>query len=57
MYPRDVSFWEFLGGAGGEIRILAERFPIHTVAQRGGPAWLDARWRRKDDALFAAIND
>ncbi|MCE2425318.1 MAG: 1-acyl-sn-glycerol-3-phosphate acyltransferase [Pseudomonadales bacterium] len=57
IYPRDVSFWEFLGGAGGEIRILAERFPIHTVAQRGGPAWLDARWRRKDDALVAAIHD
>ena len=52
-YPRPTTFWEFLGGAGGEVSVLAERFSVHEVVEAGPAQWLADRWRHKDATLAA----
>lgn len=52
-YPRPTTFWEFLGGTGGEVSVLAERFSVHEVVEAGPAQWLADRWRRKDATLAA----
>lgn len=52
-YPRPTTFWEFLGGAGGEVSVLAEVFSVHEVIEAGPARWLADRWRRKDATLAA----
>lgn len=52
-YPRPVTFWEFLGGEGGEVAVLAERFSVEDVVSAGATEWLAERWLRKDAALAA----
>ena len=34
-YPRPTTFWEFLGGAAGEVSVRAERFSVHEVVEAG----------------------
>lgn len=52
-YSRPASFWEFLGGAGGEVLVLADQVPLHEVIAAGPRSWLADRWRRKDATLAA----
>ncbi|MCE2461933.1 MAG: 1-acyl-sn-glycerol-3-phosphate acyltransferase [Pseudomonadales bacterium] len=53
-YPRQTTFWEFLGGAAGEVSVVAERFSVHEVLEAGPASWLVDRWHRKD-AILAAL--
>ena len=52
-YPRPTTFWEFLGGEGGEVTLLAERFSVEDVVEAGAARWLANRWRCKDATLAA----
>ena len=54
-YPRPVTFWEFLGGEGGEVGVLVERFAVEDVVSAGAAQWLAERWRRKDATLAACV--
>ena len=54
-YPQPTTFWEFLGGAGDEVSVLAERFSVHDVIEGDPRTWLDERWRRKDATLAALV--
>ena len=51
VYPGRRDFWAFLGGAAGDITVLAERHTTEEVIDAGPRAWLEARWRAKDEAL------
>ena len=50
-YPRPTTFWEFLGGAAGDVAIDATRFTMREIVQAGPHAWLEDRWRAKDATL------
>ncbi len=51
VYSRDVTFWEFLGGAAGWTRVAWEATPIAEVHPDTVGTWLNERWRRKDELL------
>lgn len=53
VYPRQVNFWQFLGGTAGEIRIVAMQFPVTDVLEQGALTWLEDRWEQKDRVLAA----
>ena len=54
-YSRDLSFWEFLGGAGGPAEVRWETVPIADVEPEGVQDWLNGCWRRKDAQLRSLI--
>ena len=52
-YSSPTTFWEFLGGKGGEASMLAEPFSVKDVVETGAAQWLTDCWRRKDSTLAA----
>lgn len=51
--PQPPGFWAFLSGRLPEIELRAERIPAHGLPEERGAlaAWLDRRWRAKDEAI------
>ncbi len=58
VYPQTTRFWRFLAGAAGEIEIEAERIPPASIPSDriDRAAWLEARWRAKDERLRAGVS-
>jgi len=59
VYPRSVSFWEFLSGALPQVRIEAELVPQKSLPDSGEQArlWLADRWARKDARIAMLRTD
>ena len=57
VYPRSVTFWEFLGGAAGPVQVAWETTPIAAVEPRHVREWLNDRWRRKDELLHRSLGE
>ena len=59
IYSRDVTFWEFLGGAHIEVSVSADQFSVQEVVDTSPSAWLKSRWSQKDATLatLARFND
>lgn len=51
IYARPTTFWEFLGGAAGSVEVTWEKIPIASVDSDRAPAWLNDRWRLKEESL------
>jgi len=51
--PEPPGFWAFLTGRLPEIELRAERIPAHELPEgrEALAAWLDRRWRAKDEAI------
>lgn len=51
--PEPPGFWAFLTGRFPEIELLAERIPASELPQGRAAlaAWLDQRWRAKEEAI------
>ena len=56
IYPPETSFWKFLSGEGGPVRIEARTVPREELGSNGEAwrQWLGRTWREKDDALREA---
>ena len=54
--PEHPAFWPFLSGRLAEIDVRAERIPAGELpsGREALAAWLDQRWRAKDEALEKA---
>lgn len=52
-YPNDFTFWRFLGGVEGDIRLSVERIPENErrVLFSDPSEWLKNAWTRKDKQL------
>lgn len=56
VFSRDVTFWEFLGGANVVVSVCADQFSVQEVVESGPDAWLKSRWSHKDKTL-ARLNE
>jgi 1-acyl-sn-glycerol-3-phosphate acyltransferase len=53
VYPRNVSFWAFLGGRVREVEIVAAKLDVASIprSREGAGRWLAERWAEKDATI------